>query len=181
MKILFYGDSLSSGFGVHFNELWVNILCENLNFKCINKSRNGETTASLLMHFEPEKYDSDIIFIMAGSNDLLSGKTPLSIEKNIEILIKEILSLNKQAVLGIPPKIYSDKIFMPSSLDIQAADYLPELKDRLFNLSEKYHTGIIDFYSLSELDKSCYIDGIHLNKSGHFLMYKKASELFSIF
>lgn len=182
IRIVFFGDSLTFGYGVSKQNSWVNKLAHELSCHTLNKARNGETTTSML-----SRYYTDVlipnpkkIFIMGGSNDLLLGRSVESIIDNIEIMIKDAVTIKAEIIIGIPPKIIgsmANELFSPSDLYDYAENKLPYLKDQIINLCNKYKISFINFYDLI-LDDALYLDGLHLNASGHELMYKESLPYF---
>src|SRR5699024_7369523 len=85
----------------------------------INKGINGNTTTDMLNRFTEDVtiLNPKKIFIMGGTNDLLSNRPINMIIANIELMIKESLTKTKYVIIGIPPKIIKEdayKLFMPS-------------------------------------------------------------------
>lgn len=183
IDIIFFGDSLTFGYGVVKQDSWVYKLTHKLSSTSLNKACNGETTTGMLTRFyndvlihQPQK-----IFLMGGSNDLLLGRPITSIIDNIELMIKDALNSNSKIILGIPPKIIgtmANSLFSSSHLYTYAEDGLEQLKDQLIKLCSNYKISYINFYDLI-LDCSLYLDGIHLTSSGHELMYEKALPFFN--
>lgn len=179
--IIFFGDSLTYGYGVPKEKSWVYMTGNELKIKYLNKSQNGDTTPSMLSRYYSSvlKYNPSKIFIMGGTNDLLCGRNVLSVIENLEIMIKDAYNINSKVILGIPPKIISslaNKLFMPSSFYRYAEKNLYELRTQLISLSNKYETKLIDFYRLNLID-SLYIDGLHLSSEGNEIMYREAIKI----
>lgn len=181
--VIFFGDSLTFGYGVPKQDSWVYKLTQNFSFSSLNKACNGDTTIHMLSRYynhvlihRPSK-----IFIMGGTNDLLLGRSVVSIIDNLEIMIKDGVNINSEIIIGIPPKIVgqmANALFSPSHLYAYAESELLTLKDGLIKLCINYGIQFIDFYDLT-LDKNdIYLDGIHLTSLGHELMYKEALRYF---
>jgi acyl-CoA thioesterase-1 len=176
---VFFGDSLTFGYGIAKQNSWVYRLTQERSLKSLNKACNGDTTASMLTRYNNDAlaYCPSKIFIMGGTNDLLLGRPVSSIIDNIELMIKDGLDINSEIIIGIPPKIISEMantLFSPSHLYSYAERELLHLKDALIKLCIKYETRFIDFYSLTIHKDNIYLDGIHLTSLGHELMYKEA-------
>jgi len=174
-KFILLGDSLTFGYGVPSKNSWANIISQKVNIQIINKGINGDTTPSMLSRFytDVSSLNPDYVFIMGGTNDLLCGRSVSSIIDNIELMIKD--SKNSTVFIGIPPCIIEEmaqKLFMPSTLYKYCSSNLPNLREELIKLCKKYSINYIDFYSLTKnnLDKSIFLDGIHLNSLGNILM-----------
>lgn len=181
---VFIGDSLVYGYGVHKSENWVYKLNLNSNLNIINKGINGNITTDMLFRFNNDvlSYNPTTVFIMGGTNDLLSNKSISSIVDNIEIMIKDLLLLNCTIFVGIPPTIISEdayKLFYPTDTYSYCEKALPLLREKLISLSIKYNIKYIDFYNLtlSNIKNNIFIDGIHLNPFGQNLLYTEASNI----
>lgn len=181
---IFIGDSLTFGYGVSKTENWIYKLQNTLNYDLINKGINGNTTVDMLIRFSKDVTlnDPNIIFIMGGTNDLLCNKSVTSIIKNIEVMIKESISINSEIILGIPPTIIGSdayKLFSPSSSYSYCESELPKLRLELINLSGKYNLKYLDFYNLTldNLSKDIFSDGIHLNVKGQDLLFNYTNNI----
>ena len=178
-NIIFFGDSLTFGYGVPKQDSWVYKLTQEFSFSSLNKACNGDTTPSML-----SRYYNDVlihfpskIFIMGGTNDLLLGRSVTSIIDNLELMIKDGIDINSEIIIGIPPKIIgqmANVLFSPSHLYAYAEKELLTLKDELIKLCINYGIQYINFYDLTLGKNDIYLDGIHLNSFGHELMYKEA-------
>lgn len=179
LDIIYIGDSLTFGYGVVKEKSWAYNLTHSLSFSSLNKASNGDTTTSMLARYYKDVlvYLPSRIFIMAGTNDLLLGRSVTSIIENIEIMIKDGLDINSKITLGIPPRIIGDManaLFSPSHLYTYAENNLLILKDELIKICNKYKIPYINFYDLTLNKNDIYLDGIHLTSFGHELLYKEA-------
>ena len=116
-KYIFFGDSLIFGYGVNPKDNWVNKLKNTYDLDIYNKGVNGSTSTDMLLRFQRDVIDNspNILFLMAGTNDLLSNRPVTSIVDNIEIMVKEALLNNIEIYIGIPPNIIpemANKLFM---------------------------------------------------------------------
>ena len=176
-NFVFLGDSLTFGYGVNKKNCWVTLFENNTNFNIINKGVNGSTTTDMLVRF-----DKDVInfipkksFIMGGTNDLLCNRPISSIVSNIELMIKELKSINSSIIIGIPPDIIVEdayNLFMPSPTYDYCKKSLPILRENLIFLCNYYDCNYVDFYSVTKnnIQNNIYLDGIHLNLKGQQLM-----------
>jgi acyl-CoA thioesterase-1 len=182
--VIFFGDSLTFGYGVAKEKSWVYKITQDFSFSSLNKACNGDTTTSMLSRYynhvlvhSPAK-----IFIMGGTNDLLLGRSVLSIINNIELMIKEGLDIGSEIIIGIPPKIIGEMantLFSPSHLYAYAEKEIAVLKNELIKLCSTYEIQFINFYDLTLNNDNIYLDGIHLTTFGHELMYKKCLATFN--
>lgn len=185
-KYVFLGDSLIFGYGVKPKDNWVNKLKTTYDLDIHNKGINGSTSTDMLVRFQKDVIDlsPNILFLMAGTNDLLSNRPVTSIINNIEVMIKDALSNNIEVYIGIPPNIIpemANELFMKCDTYDYCNESLPLLRNELLNLCNFYSLKYIDFYSLTENAKelsNLYLDGIHLNPQGQNLLFKTAKKLF---
>lgn len=186
-KFVFLGDSLTFGYGLHYNEGWVYMISENSNETIINKGINGDTTTSMLDRF----YDDVIcnspnkIFIMGGTNDLLLGHSVDSIVENLDELIKDSLKVTSEVYIGIPPYIIKEmanRLFIPSPFYNYCEESLPILKNKIIHLCNVHKIKYIDFYTITKdnANNNIFSDGIHLNSPGNTLLYKAALKVFTL-
>lgn len=186
-KYVFLGDSLIFGYGVKPKDNWVNKLKNTYDLDIYNKGVNGSTSTDMLVRFQRDAIDNcpNILFLMAGTNDLLSNRSVTSIVNNIEIMIKEALLNNIKVHIGIPPNIIpemANKLFMRCYTYDYCKESLPLLRNELLNLCNSYSLKYIDFYSITENSKqlsNLYLDGIHFNPKGQDLLFEAAKKLFN--
>lgn len=186
-KYVFLGDSLIFGYGVSPKDNWVNKLKTNYDLDIHNKGVNGSTSTDILVRFQRDVIDlsPNILFLMAGTNDLLSNRPVTAIINNIEIMIKDALSNNIEVYIGIPPNIIpemANNLFMKNDTYDYCKESLPLLRNELLTLCNSYSLKYIDFYSLTENSNelsNLYLDGINLNPEGQNLLFKTAKDLFN--
>jgi Lysophospholipase L1 and related esterases len=177
MDIVFLGDSLTFGYGVHKEDSWVNRVCTNLNLSYLNKGVNGDTTVGMLSRVWKDviKISPSFCFILAGTNDFLMDRSFKTIFENIVLLDKECEDNNIKATILIPPFIDKNKAInlwssYPDYDNINSLIF--NLKTELLNTLDK--DKIIDLYSATNKaylsGEDIYIDGIHLNEKGHLLI-----------
>ena len=113
-KYVFLGDSLIYGYGVSLKDNWVYKLKNTLNLNLYNKGINGSTTTDMLIRFEEDvlSLNPTDVFIMGGTNDLLSNRSVQSIINNIELMIKDLLKENINIIIGFYADIYLKYAFI---------------------------------------------------------------------
>lgn len=183
LDIIFFGDSLTFGYGVPKEKSWVYKTAHELQMNYMNKGKNGDTTSAMLSRYYSDVlcYNPSQIFIMGGTNDLLCGRDIDYIIDNIEIMIKDALNMNSKIIIGIPPVIIKDmanELFCPSSFYGYADKELNNLHIALIRLCQKYPARYVDFYSLPLNKKELFTDGVHLNSLGNDIMFRNAVKCF---
>ena len=143
-KVVLFGDSLMSGYGLDKKYHLSNVLEKNLNkkglkVKVINASVSGDTSAGGLNRIDwtiSEK-NIDIILLCLGANDMLRGISPNETKKNLDQIIIKILNKKIQIVIAgmIAPESHGkdhknefDKIFKSLSVKYEI-DFIPFLLD----------------------------------------------------
>ncbi|MGL4849176.1 MAG: GDSL-type esterase/lipase family protein [Clostridium sp.] len=183
--IILIGDSLTFGYGISKRNSFHSLLASTLsNETILKKGINGDTSTGILTRFYRDvvSHNPKATFIMCGTNDLLSGRSVSSIISNIELMIKDLLSINSRIIIGIPPYIIKElaiELFSYSSYYDYACKSLIELQSEILNLKKKYPIEVLDFYNLtkSNLPQDIYIDGIHLNEKGNKLFFNSLLSL----
>ena len=104
-KIVLFGDSLMSGYGLEKKISSINYFRKNLKKKrfdvnVINASVSGDTTSGGLnrLNWVLEKRKVDIVILCLGANDMLRGIKPSLIKKNLNKIL-EILQEKKINIL----------------------------------------------------------------------------------
>jgi acyl-CoA thioesterase-1 len=100
-KIVLFGDSLMSGYGLEKKFHLSTVLEKNLKEKgfdvnVINASVSGDTTSGGLNRLEwlLEKRDIDIVILCLGANDMLRGIKPSLIKQNLNKIIEILKKRN---------------------------------------------------------------------------------------
>ena len=123
-KILIFGDSLSSGYGISIEDSWTELLTKKIKkrkstLSVVNRSISGETTSGGIRRLPKllSKISPHIVIIELGANDALRGLPLSQTKKNLKKMV-ELSKRNgaKPLIIGmrIPPnygKAYSEKFF----------------------------------------------------------------------
>ncbi|MBK1811575.1 hypothetical protein JHL18_13185 [Clostridium sp. YIM B02505] len=181
MKIVCIGDSLTYGYGVPPSKKWVSLLRTSTKCDVINKGVNGDTTVGILSRFSRDCIDlkPNIAVIMAGTNDLLTGRSIDTVVDNIIYMVKECLNNNITPVVLIPPLTLPRvaEISWYSSIDYNYVnDMLYEMEDLLTDNFKDI--SIICINKLIPLYEEYYIDGIHLTALGNEMIFNRLSSDF---
>ena len=163
-KILLFGDSLMSGYGLpeehHLSVvLEDNLKSEGYNIKVINGSISGNTSLDGLDRIKEtlSELDVDLIILGLGANDMLRKINPKQTEQNLEKMIKIIQDKNINIILA-------GMVASPSN----GLGYKKKFDKAFPNLAKKYDIQLIPFLLdgvalKPELNLS---DGMHPNEKG---------------
>ena len=163
-KIVLFGDSLMSGYGLKENQA-LSIILENdlkeigYNIRVINGSVSGDTSEDGLNRIEEYTSDGDIDLIVLGlgANDMLRRINPDQTENNLRKIIKIIKAKNIKIILAGMKASPTNGLAYKKKFD----DIFPKL-------AEEYNLTLIPFLLKKvalnpNLNQS---DGIHPNYEG---------------
>lgn len=177
MNLIFLGDSLTFGYGLHTNDRFVNIIKANLNYNIINKGVNGDTTSGLLSRVDKDVlcYNPNFCSLLIGTNDFLSNRSVDYVFDNISFLTKDLLSHNITPIICTPPPTFSSlaTLHWCATIDYDNVNLkIHQLQKRLSNFCTENNYIFIDFFSLitTNICKNIFSDGIHLNPKGNLLL-----------
>lgn len=172
--ILFLGDSLTEGLGVHKKNAFPSLVQKlvqtnlNINIKVINGGVSGSTTSDGLSRLKWYlKRKPDIVFIALGANDGLRGLNLVQSQKNLEEIVSYALKSKSKVLLSgmlIPPN------YGPT--------YSENFKNMFENIKVKYSLKYMPFLlkGVAGEQKFNQTDGIHPNKQGHMIIAKEVYE-----
>ncbi len=122
--ILFFGNSLTAGYGLEPTEAFPALIQQKLDslghdYRTVNAGLSGETTASGLSRLDwvLERQPVDIFVLELGANDGLRGIEPTETQQNLEAMIDKVRVANPEVVvvlagMMVPPNMgsaYSDR------------------------------------------------------------------------
>ena len=168
--ILFFGDSLTAGYGLDdINDAFPALIQAtidslNLNYTVINSGLSGETTAggrSRLNWVLSQKVD--VFVLELGANDGLRGIPLSETRENLQVIIDAVLAKNPDtnivlAGMQIPPNM--------------GQTYTTEFRTIFPELAQKNELALIPFLlknvgGIPELNQA---DGIHPTVEGHKIL-----------
>ena len=177
-KILLFGDSLMSGYGLKENQA-LSIILENdlkeigYNIKVINGSVSGDTSKDGLSRIEEFTFDDeiDLIILGLGANDMLRRINPNQTESNLRKIIEILRAKNIKIILagmkaspanGLAYKKKFDNIF-PKLAKEYDLDLIPFLLERValnpkLNQSDGIHPNYKGSKVISETIKKSIIN-----------------------
>lgn len=164
--ILFFGNSLTAGYGIEQDDSFAGLTQERidslgLNYRVINGGLSGETTAGGLSRLDWFLEDEPAIFVLElGGNDGLRGILPSESKKNLIGIIDKVRTKypNTEIILAgmqIPPNM--------------GQDYTDEFKNIYPEVAEEKNVTLIPFLLEGVAgDPSLNLpDGIHPTEAGH--------------
>lgn len=174
--ILFFGDSLTAGYGLDMEEAFPALIQERLdslkmNYMVINSGVSGETTSGGLNRLNwVLNQDVDIFVLELGANDGLRGIPLNETRKNLQAMIDLVREKNRdtQIVLAgmqIPPNM--------------GPTYTAEFRSIFPELAEKNEVALIPFLLEGVAGNPALNldDGIHPTAEGHQIVSKNVWEV----
>ena len=167
-KVVLFGDSLMSGYGLPQESHLALVLEKNLekegfNIEIINGSVSGSTSAGGLNRAEWTLSEPNISLIILGlgANDMLRGLRPDETNKNLEKIIQIIMKKNIKIILAgmVAP-------------DTHGIIYKKKFDNIYPSLAKKYDLTLIPFLleGVALNPELNQIDGIHPNKKGSLII-----------
>ena len=173
-KILLFGDSLMSGYGLKEDQT-LSIILENdlkeagYNIKVINGSVSGDTSEDGLDRIDEYTSggDIDLIVLGLGANDMLRRINPDRTERNLRNIIEIIKTNNIEIVLAGMRASPTNGLAYKKKFD----DIFPKL-------AEEYDLTLIPFLlkKVALNPKLNQSDGIHPNYEGAKVISKTIKE-----
>lgn len=163
--ILFFGNSLTAGYGLETEESFPSLIQErldslNLNYEVINAGLSGETTAGGKNRLEwVLNQKVDVFVLELGANDGLRG-VPLSETKaNLQMIIDMVWDKNKDT------KIVLAGMMIPPNM---GQDYTTEFRTIFPELARQNEIQLIPFLldGVAGIPELNLEDGIHPTAEG---------------
>lgn len=168
-SIVFFGTSLTAGYGLSEEEAYPNLIEEKieeagLNYKVVNAGLSGETTAAGLRRIEwILQQNVDVFVLELGANDALRGQPVEAAAENLQKIIDAVKAKNsdvKLVVVGMmaPPNL--------------GTTYTNAFKNIYPKLAEKNNATLVPFLldgvaGNADLNQS---DGIHPTAEGQKIL-----------
>ena len=167
--ILFFGNSLTAGYGLEEDESFPSLIQnkideEGLGYKVINAGLSGETTANGNERIDwILKQDIDVFVLELGANDMLRG---LSVEQTF-INLKSIVDKVKLK----DPEIHIIIAGMKAAPNM-GQEYVSKFDNIFTRLANEYQTGLIPFLleGVASVDSLNLDDGKHPNAEGQTIV-----------
>jgi len=164
--ILFYGDSLTAGYGLSTEEAFPYVIEQKLNkkgkaTKVINAGLSGETSAGGLNRLDwILKQPIDLFVLELGANDGLRGLPLDQTQKNLQSIIDKVKTKYPKA------KVVIAGMLVPPNM---GPDYTASFRKIFPDLAKKNKATLIPFLldGVAGNEKLNIADGIHPNVEGH--------------
>lgn len=164
--ILFYGDSLTAGYGLSTEEAFPAVIEKKLKqqgkpTKVVNAGLSGETSAGGLNRLDwVLKQPVDVFVLELGANDGLRGLPLDQTRKNLQSIIDKVIAKYPKA------KIVIAGMLVPPNM---GPDYTASFRKIFPELAKKNKATLIPFLlqDVAGNEKLNIADGIHPNVEGH--------------
>jgi acyl-CoA thioesterase-1 len=164
--IMFYGDSLTAGYGLSPEEAFPNLLEKKLkelgkNCKVINAGLSGETSAGGLSRIDwVLRQPIDVFVLELGGNDGLRGLPLEQTKSNLQAIIDKVKAKNPNA------KIVVAGMMVPPNM---GNEYSTAFRKVFPEIAKKNNATLIPFLldGVAGNEKLNLPDGIHPNPEGH--------------
>src|SRR3954471_21171363 len=140
--IVFFGDSLTAGYGVEPDEAFPALIQQKLEtagqpWRVVNAGLSGETTAGVWRRMDwILKQPSDIFVVELGGNDGLRGIAPEVTRANLEAIVQRIQAKSPRV------KVVLAGMQMPSN---RGADYTRQFAAIYPEVARKFGATLIPF------------------------------------
>jgi acyl-CoA thioesterase-1 len=164
--ILFYGDSLTAGYGLSTEDAFPALIEKTLNkkgkaTKVVNAGLSGETSAGGLNRLDwVLKQPIDLFVLELGANDGLRGLPLEQTQKNLQAIIDKVKAKYPKT------KIVIAGMLVPPNM---GTDYTASFRKIFPDLAKKNNAALIPFLlqNVAGDEKLNLPDGIHPNVDGH--------------
>ncbi|HNV30535.1 MAG TPA: arylesterase, partial [Cyclobacteriaceae bacterium] len=175
--ILFFGDSLTAGYGLSTEEAFPALLEKDLNktdkkVKVVNAGLSGETSAGGLSRIDwILRQPVDIFVLELGANDGLRGLPIEQTRQNLQSIINKVKAKNPNC------KIVLAGMMVPPNMGKQ---YTDDFKNIYPDLARKNNATLIPFIldGVAGIEKLNQADGIHPTPEGHRIIATNLKKVF---
>lgn len=176
LRILFFGDSLTAGYGIEPEETYPALIQEKINqrgwnMQTVNAGLSGETSAGGLRRIDwILRRPIDVFVLELGANDGLRGIDTESTEENLQAILDRVRKKNPQAALVIAG------MQVPPNM---GKDYSREFAEIFPRLAETNEAALIPFLleDVGGIPELNLPDGIHPTAEGHKIMTETVWEI----
>lgn len=164
--IIFFGNSLSAGYGVEAHESFPAVIQSridslNLPYTVVNAGVSGETSATGLSRIDwvLDKQKIDIFVLELGANDGLRGLPPAETKKNLLGIIDRVRKAYPDATIVLAG------MMVPPSM---GQEYISKYNPIYGQIQKEKNVELIPFLleNVGGIDSLNQSDGIHPNAAG---------------
>jgi acyl-CoA thioesterase I len=169
--IVFFGDSLTAGYGLTnpLGDSYPALIqrkldAEKLGYRVINAGLSGETTAAGVRRVDwTLRQPADVFVLALGANDGLRGIDPAVSRQNLDAILTRVHAKNPKAKLVVAG------MQMPPAM---GPDYAKAFAEMFPAIAEKHHATLVPFLldrvgAVTEMNQR---DGIHPTAEGHQIL-----------
>lgn len=175
--ILFFGDSLTAGYGLSPEEAFPALVEKKINqtskkVRVVNAGLSGETSAGGLSRIDwILRQPVDIFVLELGANDGLRGLPVDQTRKNLQGIIDKVKNKYPNC------KIVLAGMMVPPNM---GKEYTEEFKRVYPELASKNKATLIPFIldGVGGIEKLNQADGIHPNVEGHQIISNRIAPIF---
>lgn len=175
--ILFFGDSLTAGYGLEDSSeaypalIQAKIDSLGLNYKAVNSGVSGETSSGGLSRINwVLNQEVDVFVLELGANDGLRGVSLSETRENLQAIINSVKEKYPKT------KIIMAGMQLPPNL---GKEYTEEFRKIFIELAEKNNTALIPFLlkDVGGIPELNLPDGIHPNVEGQKIVAENVWEV----
>ena len=174
--ILFFGDSLTAGYGLSTEDAFPALAEKQLNksgksVKVVNAGLSGETSAGGLSRIDwILRQPIDIFVLELGANDGLRGLPLDQTQKNLQAIIDKVRAKYPKV------KFVLAGMMVPPNM---GKEYAADFKKIYPDLAKKNNATLIPFLleDVGGIEKLNQTDGIHPNVEGHKIVARNISKI----
>jgi len=175
--IIFFGNSLSAGYGVEADESFPAVIQAridslNLPYTVVNAGVSGETSATGLSRIDwvLDKQKVDVFVLELGANDGLRGLPPAETKKNLIAIIDRVRKAYPEAEI-----ILAGMMVPPSMGEEYSSRYNPIYGE----IQKETNVALIPFLleNVGGIDSLNQSDGIHPNAAGARILAENTWEI----
>ena len=165
-KIIFFGDSLTAGYGITVEEAFPNLIQQRIDslglpYEVVNAGLSGETTAGGANRIDWILRSEPAIFILElGGNDGLRGLSLDQTRSNLEGMIEKVRGKYPKAVI-----LLAGMQMFPN----MGPEYIEQFKQTFPEVAQSKEVNLIPFLleGVGGEEDLNQPDGIHPNVAGH--------------
>ena len=174
--VLFFGDSLSAGYGLSPEEAFPalvekSLVKQGLKAKVVNAGLSGETTAGGLARVDwILRQPIDVFVLELGGNDGLRGLPIDQTKKNLQTIIDKVRGKFPSC------KIVLAGMMVPPNM---GKEYSTSFQNLFQDIAKKNNAVLVPFLleGVGGIEKLNQADGIHPNAEGHRIVARNLTKI----